>query len=466
MNSNPAQERSISEVRDFIARYCGVYYADHRLKELAVKLQTIALKNGYASPNMYYVSLFTPDLDEQQIKSLVELLTVGETYFFREAEAIDVLGTIIIPALKEQGGGHLHIWCAGCATGEEPYSLAMYLSATMPEYDQWVTSLLATDINSKFLVKAREGVYTPWSFRTIPTHYKQRYFQKIDKDLYKLDKTIQSMVTFRSLNLAHDLFPSASNGTAEINVIFCRNVLMYFAPETIRAIVGRFARSLREGGWLIVSQTECSDYFEHDFDTVQSGGIFFYRKKVMQKKSEPSAQLPHAVNKPVHLNEKQYEISAKIAKTGKSSALHYTVNNQQHRRAVELSADEMFIEARCLADRGELEKACELCVQGISKNSLLLHGHYLHAAILQEAGRIEEARNSLRKVLYLDPDCIMAVYTLGIIDQKMGKQRAALRHFDTAARLLTACQDDDVLSEAEGITVSRLREFLDNARAK
>jgi chemotaxis protein methyltransferase CheR len=125
----------------------------------------------------------------------------------------------------------------------------------------------------------------------------------------------------------------------------------------------------------------------------------------------------------------------------------------------------MFEQARCLADQGQLEKACLSCEEGVHANPLSMYGNYLQATILMELGQLEEARIALRKVLYLNPDFVLAIYTLGTLEQKLGNRRDALNHFDKAARMLTAYQDSDLLPEAEGLTVGHLKEFI-NARRK
>ena len=168
-----------------------------------------------------------------QIEILASYLTIGETYFFREKQTFEILEERILADLiktRRQNERRLRIWSAGCCTGEEPYSIAMLLSKMLPDLKDWNISILATDINPRFLHKASEGVYSKWSFRDCPQGVKERYFRKAKEDRLEILPDIKKMVTFSYLNLVEDSYPSLSNCTNAMDVIFCRNVLMYFAP--------------------------------------------------------------------------------------------------------------------------------------------------------------------------------------------------------------------------------------------
>lgn len=462
MRKNTVSSIDVATIRDYISEHYGIHYPQGRLPELSRRLDSFCIRIGQSDLDDCISPLLTGTMAETDRNQLIETLTVGETYFFREPEAIEAIIGTIVPALAKQGERRLRIWVAGCATGEEAYTVAMLLHSRQRDLDNWNISILATDINSTFLAKAREGLYTQWSFRTIPTHYKSRYFHKRPDGRYKLDETIRHMVRFEQINLVNGHFPSPLNNTQDCDLILCRNVLMYFSAETIRITTARLARALNNRGWLIVSQTECSDYFTNDFDTVQSGNIFLYRKKGTATPEDQILERPV-----VSTTTRRSHASKPAAHTNgaPTSANNATQNPQVQRPAptdLETSSPEdLFRQARTLADEGQLDQACACCEKGLEVFPLSLHGHYLHAAILQELGQINKARAALRKVLYLDSNFVMASYTLGAIEQRLGNQREALNYFDKSARILRAYGNDDLIPETEGLTVGHLKEFIE-----
>jgi chemotaxis protein methyltransferase CheR len=184
--------------------------------------------------------LLSSPLTQQQVATLASHLTTGETYFFREPSVFTMLEEEILPALmraRQQHARRLRFWSAGCATGEEPYSIAISINKVVPEMQNWHLTLLATDIK------------------------------------------IQNMVTFAYLNLVDDVYPSLLTNTTAMDVIFCRNVLMYLAPEQATKVVHRLYHALADGGWLIVSPSEASQALFASFQTVNIPGAILYQKR-------------------------------------------------------------------------------------------------------------------------------------------------------------------------------------------
>lgn len=466
MTGRGSDMRLAEQLRDYISSRFGIHYPPSRLGELWRKLESLSARRGYATTDDCVDALLTNRLDESGLNQLIESITVGETYFFREPEAIEAIATTVIPAIERSGRRSLRIWVAGCASGEEPYTIAMFLHSRLPELAGWNVSLLASDLNRAFLARAEKGIYGAWSFRALPSHYLTRYFHRLSDGRFELDECIRRMVRFEKINLVSGHFPSPLNGTQDCDLILCRNVLMYFAPDTISAITARLARSLVDDGWLIVSQTECGEYFTTCFDTVQAGAIFLYRKRAagesatlrdverLEGKVQAGLRLP--VSRPAPFPPAIIE------------ALHSPVTKQEQ-RAAPLKAEPpdheaLFSQARSLADAGNLEEARLRCEEGLGVGPLSLHGQYLHAVILLEMGLFDEARAALRKVLYLDPNFVMASYMLGVVEEKQGNRRAALGHFDRTARMLNGYSDEQQLPEAEGLTVAHLREYIDTRR--
>jgi chemotaxis protein methyltransferase CheR len=172
----------------------------------------------------------------------------------------------------------LRVWSAGCATGEEPYSIAISINKVVPAVQDWHVTLLATDINPRFQQTALEGLYREWSFRDTPPWIKAQYFSRQPGGRLAILPAIQRMVTFAYLNLVDDVYPSLLTNTTAMDVIFCRNVLMYLAPEQAKKVVHRLHHALADGGWLIVSPSETSQALFASFQTVNLPGAILYRK--------------------------------------------------------------------------------------------------------------------------------------------------------------------------------------------
>jgi chemotaxis protein methyltransferase CheR len=442
---------NIRQARDFISRHYGIHHPADRLADLGKKLAQVAPLLGYTQPCELISTLLSGELAEDQLQQLVEALTIGETYFFREPRAIEALLNAVLPDIQQRQGRRIRLWSAGCATGEEPYSLAMALDSHCRDPHQWDISILATDINLQSLQKALQGNYTAWSFRTTPTHYKQRYFYPQTDGSFLLDSRIKQMVRFSQLNLAQQDYPSPANGTHQVDVIFCRNVLMYFSPQTITQIVQRFARSLTPGGWLIISQTECSHYFQQEFETVQIGQAFLFRKRnapIMPPLPDTFSEL--TLSLATQTQHAITNLSTLLPKTRPPIDI----------RPIQQTSDELLEQAKTLANQGKLAEACAQCQTALTKQKLNAYGHYLHAMILQELHQPTEAREALRRVLYLQPDMVMALYTLANLEQQQGHRREAQRHFDNAFRIISVYEDDHLIPHSEGLSAGQLRELL------
>jgi chemotaxis protein methyltransferase CheR len=240
--------------RDLLRERCGLDYPERKRADLAHGLrQTLA-----ASKHPDLAALYEDAAaGGPGWEAIVAHLTVGETYFFRNAPQFEALRQHILPELiqRRQATRHLRIWSAGCATGEEPYSIAMTLTDLLPVDELWQASILATDINPLFLARARDGLYSNWSFRETPDAVRERFFTP-EQNRWRLHPAIRQMVTFARLNLAEPCFPAILNGTYAQDIILCRNVTIYFDEATTRQLIERFHGALLPGGWLIVGHAE------------------------------------------------------------------------------------------------------------------------------------------------------------------------------------------------------------------
>ena len=271
----------LSRLSDFLESQVGLHFPRERWRDLERGIAAASRESGYAEAEAFVRWLLSAPLTRSQIEGLASQLTVGETYFFREKISLDIIEQQILPELlhaRAQTEKHVRIWSAGCCSGEEPYSIAMLLDRLIPDLEKWNLTILATDINPRFLRKAARGIYGAWSFRDAPAWLRERYFNKRKDGRYEIQPRIRRMVSFSYLNLAEDAYPSLVNGTNAMDVILCRNVLMYFAQARARQVVDKLQRSLVDGGWLITSPAETSNVQFSAFTAVEFPGAFLYRK--------------------------------------------------------------------------------------------------------------------------------------------------------------------------------------------
>lgn len=452
------------EISRLVESEMGLHYPPERWPDLQRGLRVAGGDLGYAEDDAAGIAqrLLAAPLNKRQIEALAGALTVGETFFFRDRATFTALEHDILPALiaaRRTKDRHLRLWSAGCCTGEEPYSLAMLIARLLPDREDWRITILATDINPRFLQKAEEGIFPDWSFRDVPPWLKQRYFTPTPNGRFAILPHIKEMVTFRSLNLVEDAYPSLINGTHALDIIFCRNVLIYLSAAQTQKVVGNFIKSLVPGGWLSVSATEASPVLFHDFETVSFPGVTFYRKSGQPvvgsdtAASPPPSVLappvtPPATDAPEQEREDQEQPSSAFSQRGA-------------REPDSSPSVEAFLEkARLCADMGDLPMAQKWCEEAISTDKLNPMGYYLRAMILQEEGRVEEAIQALKQTLYLKPDLVPAHFALGTLTQQQGRRKETEKHLDNALQILQLYRPDDILPQSEGITAGRLTEMI------
>jgi chemotaxis protein methyltransferase CheR len=471
----------LSRLSDFLEAQMGLHFPKERWRDLERGIAAASRESGYAQAEAYIHWLLSAPLTRIQIEGLASHLTVGETYFFREKRSLDILEQQILPELlraRRDTEMHLRIWSAGCCSGEEPYSIAMLLDRLIPDFEKWNLTILATDINPRFLRKAVRGVYGAWSFRDTPARTRERYFTRRQDGRFEIQPRIRRMVTFSYLNLTEDAYPSLANNTNAMDVILCRNVLMYFSPEWARKVVGKLHRSLVEGGWLITSPTETSNVQFSAFTAVEFPGVFLYRRMAAggprtvavmhsvpwydEEAAASHAPVPAAPREPaafsagrsVFVPEGLHEAADELATEPGDADSHASDERETPRR-----------KARVCADEGRLAEAVEWCEKAIAADKLNPAHYYLLAAICQERGQRETAERSLGRALYLEPDFVLAHFALGNLCLSSGRQRDARRHFDNALTLLRTCPPDALLPEADGLSAGRLAEIIASVQA-
>jgi chemotaxis protein methyltransferase CheR len=242
-------------IRDSIYNHCGIFFDEDSKylleKRLARRLSALNLNNF----REYYHFLKYDRNKDQEMTDIMDVLTTNETYFFRESFQLAAFTDEIIPELirakSARGNRVLRIWSAGCSTGEEPYTIAMLLR-DMPALRGWKIEIIGTDISQRVLQHARRGVYTKSSFRATEEDYIKRFFYEYDNGL-KVTDDIREMVTISHLNLFDK---TRMMMLGKMDLIFCRNVIIYFDLAAKKRVVEEFHRSLNDGGFLLLGHSE------------------------------------------------------------------------------------------------------------------------------------------------------------------------------------------------------------------
>lgn len=241
-------------LRDLISGYCGLYFEESSVYFLERRLQNRLEEKQLTSFLDYYYLLLYGQEREEELGKVVDVLTTNETYFFREANQLKTFSEEIIPEIceKKKERRTLRIWSAGCSTGEEPYTLAM-MALEHRELQGWNIEIFASDISQRVLQTARKGVYGKSSFRSMDQYYEGRYFHQVDSSRSRIDDSVKKLVSFGHLNL---LQPEQWTILAHFDIIFCRNVMIYFNPESKKKMVKNFHKKLEDGGFLLLGHAE------------------------------------------------------------------------------------------------------------------------------------------------------------------------------------------------------------------
>src|SRR3989339_318555 len=240
-------------LRDFIKDYCGMYFDDNSKYLLEKRLSKRVKSHHLKDFRDYYRLLLYDRRRDEELSFIVDVLTVNETYFFREISQLKTLGEEILPELKNANREpkKIRIWSAGCSTGEEPYTIAM-LVLEQGSFLGWDIEIVGSDINQRVLQHARRGMYRKNSFRTTEEHYMEKYFT-YENNLYKINNNVRQLVNFSCLNL---LDPFKVKFVGEMDVILCRNVLIYFDSEARKKAIRSFYERLSSGGYLLLGHAE------------------------------------------------------------------------------------------------------------------------------------------------------------------------------------------------------------------
>jgi chemotaxis protein methyltransferase CheR len=257
-------ESQFNTISDFVKNSCGINLHDGK-KELVKARLSKRLRVLGMTTFEQYINFLGSAGGAGEITLMLDALSTNLTFFFREVKHLNFLRDTVLPELAKQRANsrRLRIWSAGCSSGEEPYSIAVIMHEVLTNIAGWNTGILATDLSTRMLARAKDGIYEVERFREMPRELVSRYFHASAGD-YAVNDTLRRIVTFARLNLMHR-WPMSG----PFDVIFCRNVMIYFDKPTQSRLVERFSSMLSPGGYLFIGHSESLAGVQHQLSYVQ-----------------------------------------------------------------------------------------------------------------------------------------------------------------------------------------------------
>jgi chemotaxis protein methyltransferase CheR len=466
--------------RDWIAGRLGLKFDDSKLAYLAEVLHRLADKKGL-EVHAYLDRLEGPHANGE-LQALAIELTVAETYFFRHIDQFHAFTDVALAQARiaRSSTRELNILSAGCASGEEPYTLAMLVADS-----GWTVRIRALDVNTAMLAKAARGMYSPWALRETPAEYQRRWFRSVGKE-FELEQTILAAVRFEEANLSKET--SALSIPNLYDVIFCRNVLMYFTREGAQALVSRLTRSLAPGGHLFLGHAETLRGLSNAFHLCHTHGTFYYQRKSAGEGERAGEAEDRGTGSPDKLTlPPAFELALPIPEPASGKTWLETIQQaSEHIRgltdrtiadpalktkpgaavnagaqiqlALELFKQERFVDAldllshlpaeserdpevlllraALLTHSGNLRAAEHASAQLLARDEFNAGAHYLLALCREGAGDRQGAVDHDQAAIYLDSEFAMPRLHLGLMARRAGNLNEACRELGHALALL------------------------------
>lgn len=355
----------------------------------------------------------------EELRALADALTVKETYFFRGRAALDALVDVILPELAREKRGRISILSAACASGEEPYSIAMAIRDRQPQLVSRV-HLEGADVSPSAIAQARRGYYRAWSLRDTPPDLRRRWFEE-RADGYVLDPSIVGMVRLSEQNLASSLAPVWSG--APWDIVLCRHMMMYFSREAARQLVADLERSIRPGGYLFLAPAETLRGLTREFELRQIGDSFHYRRCTTGEVSMPS--VAPEPSPPVSFRKKIVPPPPPPARPRPPSSPAFDPEREISRAVI-------------LADSGDHTAAEEILLRVLGHDDLQPAVHYLLAVCRAEAGDLEAAIRHDEAAIFLEPGFAMPHVHLALLARRVGRLELARRELENAISAIAA----------------------------
>lgn len=444
----PLADDAFIRLRDQLANFCGVHLdasRQHGLEQaLAYRMQ--AIRTDFAS---YERRL---QIDREELRYLAELVVNHETTFFRNQPHMRALREVLLPELhrNKAPGEPIRIWSAGCATGEEAYSLSIAALEALP-ISQRPVEIWATDLSEAALNTARTGVYSGRALGNVTPSMLSGYFEPTGS-AYRVRDRVRELVRFEQANLLEPL-PAAARG---LDIVFCQNVIIYFEPATSRAFLQQLHDVLPNGAMLCLGFSETLWNVFEGFSTREVLGAYVYYKETFVSKRTASLN-PTMLQLRPNTPRRQYEtrplVESRSAPSNRTEERSY--NKVQAIVSESTAVATLVIMAREHADRGQLERAVEAASKAVERDPLHEEAALLLGVLYDRQGQWDAAARQLERARYLNGASPLVSFHLAETYCHAAKIEAAKREYRNALVKLQSHPPDMIL---DGVTVGWLRE--------
>lgn len=466
--------------RDWIHHHSGIYLEETKVDSLRISLVTRATRFGFMNYDEYFRLLSS---DEDEFKELMNLVTINETSFFRFPAQFEAFRDRVIPEIldsKPKISRSFRVWSAGCSTGEEPYTVAMSLLDSGLDALGYRTEVLGTDVSTQALDKAKRGIYPAKALTSLPQNVIHRWFEPV-KGGYSPVARVRDTVDLSYHNLIKEPYPLVL--LANWDVVFCRNVTIYFRLESTRRVVDNFYESLNPGGYLFIGHSETLTSISDRFEPVEIGGVFLYRKPIprrlfsfddvvanrapgVRKPRMRTADLSRAATAPVGQNRPRIRLTESEHRFPRPSPVVAPVTKEDSpEAAAELlvqahasldrgepsiarlfadkalaldprNVDALLVRAFGFADAGNFDAAVSDASAALAINPLMAPGRYILGIIYLRQGDAVAATNEFKRTLYIDADFVLAHFNLANLHRQQGDLEDAAREYRNTIKAL------------------------------
>jgi chemotaxis protein methyltransferase CheR len=458
----PLLDAGFPHLKSRVIERTGHFYYQDKDDLLWERVRKRLRATGLSNSSAYLTLLDDPISGPAEWGRLEAEITIGETFFFRYAEQFAALRETILPEIiaRKAGMRRLRIWSAGCSTGAEPYSLAILTNEILGEsLGTWRVSILGTDINDSFLKAARQARFGKWALRSMPDEQRQRYFVDAGREQWEVRREFRSLVRFERHNLLSLLDGTSPLELTDFDLILCRNVLIYFHPDTVTRIVGALRDRLDHDGWMLLGHAEPNPIFSSMMQTLNLPGTVAYRHGAGDAPLPAPAPLQ---TRSILQDWRPLLPEPRRAAPDQRPALAHLSTTPQKESPLPPSqgAGDLLADIRTRADAGDFAAAADLCREALAAEPLRAALHFYQGLILRALGRPVEAEKSFLKCLYLDRSFAMAHYHLGLLLLAEGRPAPGRRSLTHAAQSVAAMADDGLLEEGDGVTAGELRDLV------
>ena len=506
----------------FISEF-GFFFDESRAAQLRSVLLKLIEKSKTSTFEDYYDFLQNHYEGKLELKKIINEITIGETYFFRNLPQLDVLRSEILPKIVNRkrilGVNDIKIWSAGCSSGEEVYTLAMMLMEEIPGAPLWNISVLGTDINKNFLEIAKKGQYTSKrSVKHCPPEYLSKYFTRFGKS-YVVNDQIKKLVRFEQHNMVKDEFNLPE--MIDVDIAFCRNVTIYFNLETTKLVINKLYDVLIDQGYLFIGHSETLWQINDKLITIDFPHAFVYQKdlaKGTQNKNEaPFMSIPElnlenisiskksslgtlatdtksvetsnmdfsfSSNNLIKKEDKKEDIDTYASASSNAEEFYniQIIDKKYHQAILNfekkeysnalilfseiIDKDESYIlayfgKATIFANQGKYDEAIDELNKITRYDNLFLEAYYLLGVLHDKKQEIDKAIEMFEKVVYIDHSIALAYYHLGNLSRYKGKQKKAQLQFKNIKNLLRLRDENETVKFSEGLTNKILLQLVD-----